>query len=220
MKVVILFLLLVTTAARADFVDDHPNLKKHVFVEPRSDLWLGFGLSPVGFLENRTLHVLSVFQFHWMPRYLDWEIINVSLGLTSFSKESFARARHFFFRSSPKLRVLGFLSFGPMIGYEYVSFPEVSAEQISPLPAPQYKTPLEPFSSKGIIYGAEVSETIRLGTSYYLKISQVVYRQTYSTTTASNGWDFKFDKPELQNDAERKSIRPSYVFLLEFSLIF
>lgn len=218
MKALLILSLLVTGMARADFLDDHPALKKHVYQEPRSDLWVGFGVSPVGFLENRTLHVLSAFQFHWMPRYLDWEIINVSLGLTSFSKESYAKARTFFFRTSPKLRVLGFLSFGPMVGFEYVSFPDVGSIQVSP--PPQFKTPNEPFSSKGIIYGAEISETIRLAQAYYLKISQVIYRQTYPTTTASNGWEYVFDKPELQADPARTAIKPSYVVLLEFSLLF
>ncbi len=216
MRAYVLLLLFLTTPLRADFIDDHPNLKKHIHVEPRSNLWVGFGVSPVGFLENRTLHVLSAFQFHWMPRYLDWEVINVSLGLTSFSKENFAKARDFFFRSSPKLRILEFLSFGPMVGYEYISFPDVGARQVS---AP-FQTPLEPFSSKGIIYGGEVSEVFHLGAAYYLKVSEVFYRQTYSTTTASNGWQFVFDQPDLQNDPDHKSIRPSYVFLLEFSLLF
>lgn len=213
----VFLLALLTTAAKADFLDENPSLKKHIYREPRSSFWIGAGVGPVGFLENRAIHSLSAFQLHWNPGLLDWEIINVSLGLTSFAKESFTKARHFFFRSSPKLKIFGFLSFGPLIGYEFVSFPEIATK----ITKGGFQTPqFEPFSSRGAIYGVEVTQSFPFGESYQIRIAEVFYRQSYSTTVTSEGWDYLYDKPEIQNDPNRTLIKPSYVFLLEFSFLF
>jgi hypothetical protein len=132
------------------------------------------------------------------------------------SAQSSANSRHFVFRASPKIAVMDFLSIGLLGGYEFVSFPDVSSRLIQG----GFATPPEPFSSGGFTYGVIVTQTFQLTEQYQLRIAESVYRQNYSTQKAASNWDYFFVDPSIQNDPDHTLVKPSFVFMIEASLIF
>lgn len=199
--------------ARANIVQNYPNLKKYLFEEESSAFYLGFGISPLSVLNNRVYFTANIFQLQWLNRTWDLELLSASFGFT-VGREDYSNSRHFTFRSSPKWRINELISIGPLLGFEFVSFPSLQARFFKD----GLFSPSEPFSSRGIIYGLSLSETFRFGDDYFLKLNQNIYQQTYSTTETSDGWTYLYDRADIQ--ADRSPIKSSLVFMLEVSFLY
>ena len=208
--------LTLSMSARGDFLAEFPGLTQFVHREPRSQFYFGFGVSPVGIVDNRIIHSFSAFQCHYIDGLLDFEMFNATIALSSVSKEGFSSSRQLAFRSSPKLLLFGFLSVGPLLGYEYVSFPDVTSRLVKG----SFATPYEPFSGQGLVYGAVVSQSFDFGDAYKIKLTQSLYRQTYDTHQTGTGWTHQFERRELEMDPDRTLIKPSLVFQLEVAFLF
>jgi hypothetical protein len=211
----LIFLLsLLLPSARASVVDEYPALQNYVFEEPRSGVRIGAGISPFGMMRDELSLSASLFQFHWVGRVFDWEVLGINYA-SSLGSSDVTQARTFTFRTVPKLRIGEVFSVGPLVGLEFVSFPELSAQIFNG----SLVTPPEPFSSRGLIYGGAVSETFPMGRELSFKMNQVVYRQTYSTTNAAeSGWTYRYGTPALNQD--QSPIAPGLVLLLEFSVLY
>lgn len=207
--------LLVARAEATGILEEFPHLQKQIYQEPESRFRVGFALSPIALQRSRFATSAGLFQMHYTSGLLDFEIFSASLGFSVTSNDS-AGSKYFLFRTAPKLRVLPFLSIGPVVGFEFVSFPNVQARLFKG----GFGTPIEPFSSNGFIYGGVMAETFELGGGYTLKVSQIVYQQTYSTTEAFDGWVYVFEDPAIQSDPSRSLIKGSLVMMLEAALLF
>lgn len=202
------------TSSDASIVEQYPKLQNYIFEEPSSKIQIGFGLSPFGIIRDQYSLSASLFQVHWTTPWLDWEIFNVSFAMTLNSDET-SKSRQFVFRTSPKYRLGRTFSIGPVLGYEFVTFPGLD----SVISNGTLATPPQPFSSRGLIYGGAISETFALNKTLNLKLNQVVYKETYSTTNApENGWVYRYNTPGLNKD--QSSIAAGTVFLLEFSVLY
>jgi hypothetical protein len=201
-------------ATASSFIEDHADLKKYLFEEPQSNIYLAFGVSPLTILSNRIMVSLDAFQVHLLTRRWDWEIFGASFGF-GISNNSLTNSRQVILRTFPKLRLGSFFSVGPLVGFQYVGFPNVGTKIIKgTLASPNF----EPFSSTGYLYGGGASETFKLGEGYILKLNQVIYQETYSTTTTSDGWSYLYQDSGLENDST--PIKSGTVFALEFELLF
>lgn len=199
--------------AAPSFLDENPSLKKYIYREPDTHFYFGFGASPVTVFHNRFGFDVSVFQIHYMSPSLDWEIFNAAFGFTLPDTNGIA-ARSYTFRTVPKWRLGKTLSVGPLLGYEFVSFPTVTAYLEKSL-----FTPVSyPFSAGGPIYGFAISETFDAGSDYKFKINELGYMQNYSTTGTSNGWKYYYDQSSL--NADQSPIAPGWVFSFEFSFLY
>lgn len=210
---VLVLLKTLNLSAEPAFIETYPHLKDYIFEEPKSDFYIGFGAAPVGAIKNRMLFTANFFQVHWIRKPWDIEILSASYGFTT-AEPSYVKSRHFIFRTAPKFNVYKFFSVGPMLGYELVSFPEISAR----LYKNSFASPTEPFSTRGIIYGVMVSENFELKNNYIFKLNQVFYKQTYSTERTDEDWLFLYDRRELRLDTT--PIQAETVFMLEASLLF
>lgn len=196
-------------------VEQHPSLKSFLFVEPKSNLYFGFGLNPVTVMKSRVGGSVSFFQLHYIYRRIDFELFNASFG-AAVARDSGANSSQFLFRTSPKFRIFPGFSVGPMVGLEFISFSNIDAK----LTRARFFSPYEPFSTHGFVLGAMASQLVSLGNDRFLRINELAYQQHYSVTKAGAGWEYEFRNPTLQNDAERALIKPGNVFVLEFSLLF
>lgn len=195
------------------FLDDNPSLKQYVYQEPTTHFYFGFGASPVTVFHNRFGFDVSVFQIHYMSSKIDWEIFNAAFGFTLPDSTGISE-RTYTFRTVPKWRLGKSLSVGPLLGYEFVSFPTVTAYLEKGL-----FTPVSyPFSAGGPIYGFAISETFDAGSDYKFKINELGYMQNYSTTGTSNGWKYYYDQSSLNGD--QTPIAPGWVFSFEFSFLY
>jgi hypothetical protein len=209
------FLSPLASADTPDVTNEYPELKKFLFKEPKSDFQVGFGFNPVGIMNNRIFVAVNVFELHWDNDFWDIEILNAQVGF-GFSKDSFSGSKHFSVRFSPRIKILKYVSVGPIVGYEYVSFPDVNAR----LRKDTRISPFEPFSSRGLLYGVGFSETVSLQEDYSITLHQSVYNQTYSTTKSPDGWDYEYERTEIQTDPDKTAVKPSLVFLFGVSLLF
>ena len=199
--------------ARADIMSEFPSLKKYIHAEPETHIRFGVGISPVGIMENKAMVSFNLFQVHWINGDFDIEAFSGSFG-TTISGDPLSKLQSFTFRTIPKYRFSESISVGPLVGYEFVSYPDVIARI--------YKknafAPEEPFSSSGLIYGAAVSQTFNLSEKYTLKINEIFYQQTYDTKGTFNDWKY-FYKNDLLNSSQ-DPIAPGPVVVLELSLLF
>ena len=125
------------------------------------------------------------------------------------------KSRNFVFRTVPKYRFSKTFSAGPLLGYEFVTFPNLESQIYNGTLA----TPQEDFSSRGFVYGGVLSETFPFSKDVTFKLNQVVYQETYSTTNApANGWTYQFSNPVY--NSSQSPIKPGTVFLLEFSVLY
>lgn len=218
MKVVFVLILALVVSGRAsadtqDFVERYPSLGKFRFKEPAPNIYFGFGLAPLEIVNSKTAISFSFFQVHWFNRWVDWEVFNASFGMT-FAGDSTSNIRKFAFRSVPKFRVNPMFSFGPVIGYEFISFPEVDVR----LEKESQFTPIDSFSSRGLIYGGAVSENFKFRDRYVIKATQFAYKQTYSTSHSQEGWNYVFlDANQNQRSAP---VSAGWVYGIEFSFLF
>jgi len=202
-----------STTLEQSFLEKYPHLKQNLYKEPSSNIYLGFSAGLVGVLSNRMLFTANVFQIHYLTHFWDNEILSISYGVTT-GNPTYIQSSHFIFRTIPKYRINRMLSLGPLLGYEFVSFPQITGVL-------EYKglaTEPEPFSSSGVIYGVGVSENIDTDKSYKIKINQLIYQQTYSTDSAGYGWSYLYDLKALRNDTG--PIKAGTVFLLEVGMLF
>jgi len=226
MKLLLMLLLLIQVSrAQSDapppgisgppsIVETFPHLKDLTFKEPRSDFYLGFGITPVGVLKGRMLFGIDFFQIHWIRDFWDIEILNASYGISN-GQPSYLSSRHFTFRSSPKIRFFKMFSVGPILGYEFVSFPEINSRLIK---APWTTPNWEPFSSKGIIYGVGLSQTFNIWGDYILKFNESYIKQTYSTEKTEDEWDYLYEERAIRND--KSGIDADTVMSIGISLLF
>lgn len=200
--------------AGTSFLDTFPALKNYVYEEPASGFYLGLGLSPIGLLRNQFMFTGNFFELHWIKDNYDIEILNAAYSSTRGQSSEF-QSTHFTFRAAPKYKFFGPISAGPLVGYELVSFPGVGARIYR---APYIEPNSEPFSSRGWIYGGEISETFTYGKGYILKFNELFYQETYSVTSTIDGWDYRFDDQTVQND--RTNIAPGFVIMFEGNLLY
>lgn len=194
------------------FLETYPELKKYVYQEPHSGFYLGFGVVPVGVLKDRTLFAANFFQLHHISQRWDFQILSASYGVTRAQSPAY-QSNNFVFTSSLKYKMGSLFSFGPLIGYEFVNFPNLDAKLLK---AP-YETPYESFSSRGMIYGLVVSETFPYK-NYLIQINQIAYQETYSNTVTPEGWKYYYNNPEVR--ANPALVAPSLVMLIEISFLF
>lgn len=195
------------------FLEKYPHLKQNLGAEPNSNLYLGLAMGPLGVLNNRMMFSANFFQLHYITEGWDNELLSISFGATTGSP-NYVQSNHFIFRTMPKYRINKLLSMGPILGYEYVSFPAVSAVLFDD----GYQTKPEPFSSSGMIYGVGVSENFETEGGLKIKVNQVVYKQSYSTEHAGHGWNYLFDLKSLRTDPT--PIKAGMLFLLEIGVLF
>jgi hypothetical protein len=208
--------LIVSAAVRmasAEFMETYSNLKKHVFNEPASSFYLGFGVSPVSIMKDRFYVGANFFQVHRITPQWDVEVFSASYGSSQSQLEQ-ARSNNFTFRTIPKFRILPFMSCGIVAGLELISFPLVDVKLLKQ----PYTTENQPFSTHGFIYGIAFSETFDYLDSYKIKINQIFYKQTYSIDKTAEGWSYYFVDRSIREAAD--VVEPSQVFMLEFSLLY
>lgn len=213
---IILFFWLSTLGAphqEASFLQDNPNLKKFVFEERKTNLHVGFGLSPFQIINTKPGVSLSLFQVHYINRWVDWELFNASLGLT-FGGDKTSKLRNYVFRTTPKYPINSLFSIGPLVGYEFITFPQVKAK----ITNSRLETPNEPFSNRGYIWGAELTETFEFKSKFKLRASQIFYKQNYSTSKTPEGWAYTYSQASLNSDSS--PIDPGYVFVIQLSLMY
>jgi len=195
------------------FLDKYPLLKKNIYTEPSSNLYLGFSMGVLGVVRDRMFFTANFFQIHYMTSYWDNELLSISYGTTT-ANPSYVQSNHFVFRTMPMYRISRFLSVGVLGGYEYVSFPQISAVLYDGI----YETKTEPFSSSGVIYGFGASQNFESESAYKIKINEVVYKETYSTQDAGKGWSYLYDSQALR--ADTTPIKAGVVMMIEVGMIF
>lgn len=215
MRFALIILFIITSVLKANITDEYPELKKHLFVEPKSNFKLGLGVVPLGANANHVYHALSAFQLHWKKNWLDIEILNLTIGLSSINKDSFSSMRWFTARSSFKVFLFDFISIGPLIGFEWVNFSDITVRLVKG----GYQTPILEFSSGGLIYGGVLSQTFKIGKDKLIKISELFYVQTYGTQQTFNQWVYFYQNGALQADPSHAAIAPSPVFMLEVAFL-
>jgi hypothetical protein len=195
------------------FMQAFPKLSEYIYKEPKSGFYLGFGVSPLALVKDRTAFGANFFQVHYISDHFDLELFNVAYSVTR-AESSVYQSNNFTMRSTAKIRIGSLVSFGPMIGYEYVSFPNLGATLLKN----QFTSPDEPFSSQGLIYGAMLTETFHYKEDYLIQINQVVFQETYSNTTTAEGWAYNYDNANVQGNTGL--IGPGVVTMIELSFLF
>jgi hypothetical protein len=201
-----------TAAPEVPFLDTYPHLRNLLFREPDSGFRFGMGIEPIGMLKDRVYFSFNFFQVHYIKDRINWEVLNASYGQTIAQQSAF-QSKNFVFRTAPKFRFSDMLSAGPLIGYEFLSFPNIKARLYK---AP-YISPSEPFSSRGMIYGFMASQTFHYKENL-LQVSEVFFKQTYSVEETPEHWTYIYDDPNVQ--ADQKLIGPNMVIMVEVSYLF
>jgi hypothetical protein len=196
------------------FIEDHPLLKEYRFKEPASNIFFGFGASPLSITNNGVLVSVSAFQLHYVKNEFDIELISANLGF-SLTNSNLTVSRKIIVRTVPKIKISSVLSIGPVFGAEFVNFPNVNTKVYSGSKiTPSYV----PFSQVGYIFGVGASQTFVLSEEFKLRLNEFLYQENYSTTTASNNWSFYYQDSGLQSSTA--PIQASTVVALEFCLLF
>lgn len=195
------------------FLEKYPHLKNNLFAEPNSNLYLGFSIGLLGVLKDRMFFSANFFQVHYVSSFWDYEVFSASYGTTT-ANPSYVQSNHFIFRTIPKFRINDWLSLGPLLGYEFVSFPQIKAV----LYDGTYQTKSEPFSSAGMIFGVGASQNFTTEAGTKLRLNEVVYKETYSTKDAGRGWAYLFDDRDLRDDST--PIDAGVMFMVELGMMF
>lgn len=210
------FLFLFMSLAHAETVlETYPGLQKFVSTERTSNVYFGFGLNPVNFVGSKIGFSASVFQVHYIKNKWDLELFNGSFG-AAFGKQ-YGNEQFFLIRTAPKYRVVKNISVGPVLGMEFVHFPDVQAELYK---NGNFTKPFD-FSTVGAVYGLTISDVIEMGgagKSSLLRISGTLMKENYSVVGTNNGWQYYYMANYLNGDSS--PIAPSTVFLLELSYLF
>ena len=195
------------------FLDKYPHLKQNLYQEPNSNLYLGFSVGLLGVLKDRMFFAANFFQVHYITSFWDYEVLSVSYGTTT-ANPSFVQSNHFIFRTIPKYRITDHISVGPLLGWEFVSFPQVKAV----LYDGTYQTKSEPFSSSGLIAGIAASQNMTTDAGTKIKVNELIYKETYSTKDAGRGWSYLYDNQDLRSDTT--PIDAGIMFLVEVGMMF
>ena len=195
------------------FFNQYPHLKDNVYKEPESHLHLGISGGLIGFVANRIFFSANFFQVHYITENWDNELFSTAYGSTT-TQPSNVKSDHFIFRTVPKYRFNKYVSLGPLLGYEYISFPNISAVQVQN----GKSTRSEPFSTYGTIYGVSAAETFSLEGGSLLRITEIVYQETYSVTSAGGGWTYQYNVPAL--NTSQSTIAPGVVTSIEIGILF
>jgi hypothetical protein len=200
------------TTKSLPFLQEFSHLKPYIYEEPPTGLFLGVGVSPIGILADKFMFTLNFFELHWIKDRYDIEIFNAAYAFTKAQSSEF-QSTHFTFRASPKYRVFGHFSIGPLLGYELISFSGIGTKIMR---TPYITSNYEPFSSRGWIYGAEASQTFTYGKDYRIKVNALVYNETYSTKQTAQGWDYRFEDQLVQTDNSKIAAGTVTMFELSF----
>lgn len=223
-KYVMLILLILTLplagsddegVKKSDFLTQNPHLNQFIYQKHHSQIYLGMGITPIAMTDNRFVFAGSLFQLHYITDNLDIELLNFIVA-TSQAEDSMFTSYHFMIRTAPKFRVYKALSIGGILGWEYVTFPEVNKKEYKD----QYFTPLEPFSSHGPILGVILSQQFHYSKNYIIKLNQFLYRQFYSVEESTRGWKYWFEDVRIQEDPDKKEVSGGFVGGFEISILF
>lgn len=201
---------------------EYPELKKFLYVPPKAPIYIGLGVAPISLMGSKLYFSISLFQVHYMDDNWDIEIFSASIGQAR-SDKTFANSRHFTGRFSPKYIFMnifdtGKVSFGPLVGMEYVQFGSIQAKKSRGTVTTQ--TP-EDLTTGGYIYGFSLSETFTLSKDRRFKISQMFYKQTYNIKENEYGWNnVPVDGSIFDGAANEDEISKKSVFLIEFAFLF
>lgn len=202
-----------TSQARAEFLEDFPQLNELVFKEPVSPIRLGASVVPIGIMKDKTFLGFSPLQAHWKSGWLDWEIASCWIGISN-ARNKYADSRSFFARTVPKFRILESLSIGPVVGYELITYPEIGSK----IYKGRWFTPAEPFSSRGVAYGGMISLSFPMG-KQTLRISPMYLARTYPYKSLKNGWAYIYTHPEVQTDAAVEELAPESLIAIEIGIM-
>ena len=203
-----------TKGSSGTFVDDHPVLKDYVSEEHHSNFSVGMGIIPIGFMKNRLFFGVDLFEINYSNRYLDWNILDTILGFGL--SQGGENGKYVMLMTQPKFRVTQGISVGFLLGYEFVSFPSV--QSVVTVQSNGFSTPSSSFGTSAPIYGLSASETIKAFDSSKLKVSQMFFKETYSTTQPVAGATYDFSPTSSSFDPT--SIQASTVFMIELSFMF
>ncbi len=200
---------------------EYPELKKFLYTPPKAPVYIGLGVAPISLMGSKLYFSMSLFQVHYMSDKWDIEIFSASIGQAR-SDKAFANSRHFTARTSPKYIFMdifdtGKVSFGPVLGMEYVQFSSIQAKKKKVLTSQSY----EDLTTGGYIYGFSLSQTFTLSKDRKFKISQIFYKQTYNVKKNEYGWEnLPQDPTVFDGAANEDEISKKSVFLIEFSFLF
>jgi hypothetical protein len=178
------------------FLTKYPHLADNVYQEPDSHFYLGLSAGVLGLVANRMFFSGNFFQVHYITPHWDNELLSVAYGTTT-TQPSYIQSDHFVLRTVPKYRWSEMLSFGVLAGYEYISFPDISAV----LYKNSLQTLPEPFSTSGLIYGLAATQNIKLESGTKFRVTEVAYEETYSTKDAGRGWSYLYANQALRTDS-------------------
>ncbi|NDF14010.1 hypothetical protein EB061_01640 [bacterium] len=195
-------------------IERFPGLQGFIHKEEASDLFFGFGFSPMTLVNGKFGFAASVFQLHYLQDSWDIEILNLSFGKAfadGLGKEDF-----FLLRMSPKFLLFKNLSLGPALGIEFVNFPEVTAQVTR---NNLYSKPF-PYSTFGYFFGGILSKTIEVGKggAKMMRISTIYIKEHYSVDQTGRGWSYYFQNNDLNFD--KGPIAPGSMFMLEISYLY
>jgi len=208
-------ILVPSAGAQSNFLKEYTDLDQFVFREPSSQFYLGVGISPLSFVNQKLALGMSAFQAHYITPRWDITLLNAMFQF-AFGGQEQASSRHYLMRSSVKLRLSSFLSVGPLVGYEVLSFPQVLSSMRKGVKA----TKFEPFSSRGLVYGAELSQLFRLDGDRMIRLSQFIVKQTYRTTKTPEGWEYDFTNPDTGETYDPNLVKTGIVVAVEASYLF
>jgi hypothetical protein len=199
----------------SDFLKENPSLNKFIYKKPHSNIYLGLGITPLAITDNRFILAGSLFQLHYIKNNWDFELFNISVGLNQ-AEESLYSSYHFIIRTAPKIKIYSNLSLGVILGWEFISFPNVNKKEYKN----QYFTPIEPFSTNGGILGIILTQEFKYYGKYIIQINEFIYREFYSVYEAKYSWKYWFEDDKIEQDPDRKAIAPSFVGGIEISILF
>ncbi len=199
--------------ADSEFLQKFPQLQQYIYKEPSSHFYQGISGVPVGFLKDRVMFAVNFFQIHYLTSDWDYELFSVTFGTTT-TKPSYVQSDHFIFRTFPKYRINETWSIGVLAGFEYVSFGKISSK----LYKNGWETPEEGFSSKGVIWGGGLTQTYSLESGNKFRVSEVAFKQTYSTTSADHGWAYLYSNQSLRQDTT--PIDAGMVIMIELGILY
>ncbi len=213
---VILLALIFQTAspALADFLDDFPALKSFIKPESSTHFQLGFGIIP--FVDSGSKAGMGVIPFSATVRssFLEWNFLTASAVFGFLGQGSQNNRVTVEFRTAVKIRITETFSIGPVIGGEFLTFPDISAK----LYRNNLASNSEPFSVNGWVVGVIASQNLGLWPNLSLQINESYVLQKYDPVKLQWGWKPVFDASNLNQDPSSLAATPS--FRIEICLLY
>lgn len=214
----------------AALIREYPELKKFLFTPPRSNLYIGFGGSPIGLVGSKFMITASFFQLHYMDSFWDIELFNASFSKIS-AKNEFAEAKSFSVKMAPKINLFkifetGTLSIGAMIGIEATEFENILVQQKKNVRGRILKTSnLINLTTVGAIYGAVLSQSFKLKSGNIFRLSEYYYYQNHKIKNTKYDWEndprtSEGEESAAFEPANLEELEPKSVIMVEFSYLF